>query len=63
MLLLITCVSFRSYVISNVFCSIFSGDEVELDKYCVAAASAELGLLLLDMGKLEEAQKTLDATK
>ncbi len=44
-------------------CSIFSGDAVERDIYAVAASGVELGLLHLDMGNLDDAQKTLEMAK
>ena len=38
-------------------------DEVKHDRYAVAAADTELGLLYIDMGRLEEAEQILEATK
>ena len=39
------------------------GGELHYDHYAAAAASMELGLLYLDMGQLQEAEKTLESTK
>ena len=39
------------------------GAELQHDHYAAAAASMELGLLLLDLGNLEEAEKVLEQTK
>lgn len=39
------------------------GGELQCDHYAAAAASMELGLLYLDMGQLQEAEKTLESTK
>ncbi len=44
-------------------CAIFSGNEVERDTYAVASAGVELGLLYIELEKLEEAQTTLDSAK
>lgn len=42
---------------------ICSAEDVKHDRYAVAAADTELGLLYIDMGRLEEAERILEATK
>lgn len=48
----------RSFVIAP-----YRAEEVKHDRYAVAAADMELGLLYIDMGRLKEAERILEATK
>ena len=42
---------------------LYRANELHYDTYTVPAASAELGLLYIEMGRIKEAEKRLEAAR